>query len=138
MNIELLSLGFSVCLLSKDSRSYPSVHIFAHTDEECSLVCPSADAPSDCLKREDDWRALRVCGTLEFSLVGILAGISSTLAKQGISLFAVSTYLTDYLLVKQKDLDAAVRASAQPDMKLFDKIRKAVSGFPGTAFVLYA
>jgi len=109
MNLELLKQDFSVCLLPQGSRPdvFRPFTFFAQTDGELSLVCPSRYVPDNCEKREDGWRALRVCGTLEFSLVGILAGISSTLAKQGISLFAASTYRTDYILIKQRDLGTA-------------------------------
>jgi hypothetical protein len=60
--------------------------------------------------REDGWRAMRVVGTLDFSLTGILSGIATALADAKIGIFAVSTYDTDYILVKQENLDRAVEA----------------------------
>ena len=78
------------------------------TDEEISLVCPTAEAPARTLAREDGWRGFRIRGTLDLSLVGILSRLSAVLAEAGIGIFAVSTYNTDYILVKEKDLDRAL------------------------------
>lgn len=60
--------------------------------------------------REDGWRAFRAAGPLDFSLTGILAGIASVLAAAGIPIFAVSTYDTDYVLVKTERYEAALDA----------------------------
>lgn len=62
------------------------------------------------IKCEKDWRALKVEGPLDFSLVGILAAISTILADYGISIFAISTYDTDYILVRHKDIEKAISA----------------------------
>ena len=76
------------------------------SDDELSIV-----ATREKLKGidtvEDGWAAFKVLGPLDFSLVGILANLSDTLAKAEISLFAVSTYDTDYILVKEEDASAA-------------------------------
>lgn len=80
------------------------------TDEEVSLVCPEEHVPSQYLKRTDGWRAFKVQGELDFSLTGILAGLSCVLAENGIAVFAVSTFNTDYLLIKEETLSNAVRA----------------------------
>lgn len=77
------------------------------TPQERSLVLPEAAIPASALAVSRGWRALAVEGPLDFSLVGVLASLSSTLAEAGVSLFAVSTYDTDLLLVAQTD---AVRA----------------------------
>lgn len=66
--------------------------------------------PECALTREDGWRAMRIEGVLDFSLVGILAQLANTLAEQQIPIFAVSTYNTDYVLIKQEKLSAAVRS----------------------------
>ena len=112
MNLELLEPVFSICqvdaLRPEDLQS--AFCFAARTDEECSLVCPTECAPSRALTRDDGWRALRVQGVLDFSLVGILAQIAGTLADRGIALFAVSTYNTDYILVRAAQLEAAVAA----------------------------
>lgn len=83
---------------------------FSKTADELSLVCPEADLPAAVLQCERGWRALKICGTLDFGLVGILAKISGLLAEAGISIFAVSTYNTDYILIKAAHLDKAVTA----------------------------
>lgn len=79
------------------------------THDELSIVCPQEAIPYD-VRCERDWRMFQVAGPLEFSLVGILASISGVLSKQNISLFAVSTFDTDYILVKEKDFEAAKNA----------------------------
>lgn len=83
---------------------------FARTEEERSLVCLTEYVSADCTAREDGWRAMRVAGALDFSLTGILSRIAGALARRKISIFAVSTYDTDYILVKEAMLDAAVAA----------------------------
>lgn len=81
----------------------------ARTGAEVSLVVPREHLPSD-LAAEGPWQALEVQGPLDFSLVGILAALTGTLAQAGISVFAFSTYDTDFLLVKQEAMPAACRA----------------------------
>ena len=87
--------------------------VFRKTPEEWSLVCRPADVPADALRCENGWRAMKVVGELDFSLIGILSSLSQVLAEAKIGLFALSTYRTDYLLVKETDLEAAVRALEQ-------------------------
>ena len=74
------------------------------------MVCKTEDAPEDAVEREDGWRAFRIAGVLDFSLVGILSKISGILAGEGIGIFAVSTYNTDYILVREEDFDRALNA----------------------------
>ena len=109
MNLQVLPQAFTVCQISDQSGvDFSRAFVFvSKTDEELSLVCETQCVPANTLAREDGWRALRVCGVLEFSLVGILASLSGVLAQAGISIFAISTYNTDYLLVKE---DAFARA----------------------------
>ncbi len=111
MNLQKLPQAFSICQISDVSQvdfTRPFVFL-SKTDEEISLVCETGAVPSNTLAREDGWRALRVQGVLEFSLVGILASFSTILAQGGISIFAVSTYNTDYLFIKE---DVFARACA--------------------------
>jgi hypothetical protein len=81
------------------------------TDEELSLVLSEADVPRD-MRAERGWRAFKVQGPLDFALTGIMARLSGVLAEAGISLFALSTYDTDYILVREGDVVAARRALA--------------------------
>ena len=115
MNIKRLDNAFSICKLADFSKVDLSLpfHFAARTDEECSLVCPTADAPTDALERDDGWRAFRIEGVLDFSLIGILADISNRLAKAGIGLFAISTYNTDYILVKAENFERALQVLAE-------------------------
>ncbi|MGO3791588.1 MAG: ACT domain-containing protein [Enterococcus gilvus] len=78
------------------------------TDEEIPLVSATDRVPADTLNRDDDWRGLKIEGVLDFSLVGILAKIASLLADAQISIFAISTYNTDYILIKSDRYDDAV------------------------------
>jgi hypothetical protein len=79
------------------------------TSDETSVVCSSALVPAD-IPAEKGWRALKVAGPLDLGLTGILSSLALPLADAGIALFAVSVYDTDYLLVRQSSLDAAVTA----------------------------
>jgi len=79
------------------------------TCDELSIVCSQDNIPND-IKCEKDWKILKIEGPLDFSLVGILASISTILAQKGISIFAISTYDTDYIFVKNKDIDNAIES----------------------------
>ena len=83
------------------------------TDEEYSLVCRTQEVPFNTVAREDGWKAFRIEGTLDFSLIGILAQIADLLAKENISIFAVSTFNTDYILVKKEREEKALRKLAE-------------------------
>ena len=78
------------------------------TEEKLSLVCPTERVPAETEGREDGWRAFRIAGVLDFSLTGILAPIAELLAEAKIGIFAVSTYNTDYVLVKEENFDRAM------------------------------
>jgi uncharacterized protein len=77
-----------------------------------TVVCPTRLAPTSDA-REDGWRLLSVRGPLDFALTGIMAALAGELAAAGVSLFAVSTYDTDHVLVKAKDLERATRALSE-------------------------
>ena len=87
-----------------------SVHGIFQTDSELSLVCETDKAPANTIAREEGWRAMCIVGQLDFSLTGILSGIATILADAQVGIFAVSTYDTDYILVKQENLDRAIEA----------------------------
>jgi uncharacterized protein len=79
------------------------------TAEELSVVCSQSRVPPG-IQKQGGWRALQVEGPLDFSLTGVLASLTDPLAKKGISVLAISTYDTDYLLVKEKQLEGAIQA----------------------------
>ena len=109
MHLEKLRYDLSVCQV-KDLADVDDFLFLAKTDKELSVVCETAKVPENTINREDGWTAFRVEGSLEFSLVGILADLSHCLADAGISIFAVSTYDTDYILVKKDNWDKAKSA----------------------------
>lgn len=78
------------------------------TDEENSLVCRTQDVPGNTMERDDGWRAFRIEGVLDFSLIGILSKISGILAENKIGIFALSTYNTDYVLTKTENYEKAL------------------------------
>ena len=82
------------------------------TDEEISLVCKTEDTPQNTIERDDGWRGFRIQGVLDFSLIGILSKLSGILAAHKIGIFAVSTYNTDYILVKEENYERALTALA--------------------------
>jgi len=112
LTMKLLKEKYGVCRLDK-TESIPEwakdsdFLSITKTLDELSIVC-SIDSIPRGVKCEKDWRILKVEGPLDFSLVGILSSISSVLAQQKISIFAISTFDTDYILVKDKDVDNAV------------------------------
>lgn len=116
MRLVMLPDHYAVCRL----RSLPPMPsrrdacwFLAVTPEEISWVGPESDVPSETEKTEPGWRALRVEGTLDFALTGILAQLTATLAEAKIPVFAVSTHDTDYLLVKDAHWQAALAALAK-------------------------
>jgi len=112
MNLQVLPQAFTVCQIADLSGvDFTRNFVFvAKTDAELSLVCETESVPQNTLAREDGWRGFRISGVLDFSLVGILAKISGILAAQGISIFAVSTYNTDYIFTKADVFDQAIAA----------------------------
>jgi hypothetical protein len=90
------------------------------TAEETSVVCASSVAPAG-VQADSGWRALAVAGPLELSLTGVLCSILQPLEEAGICVFAVSTYDTDYVLVRQSSLDAAIATLAACGHRVLSK-----------------
>jgi hypothetical protein len=114
LTLDLLSDELAICRLPVDV-AVPNwawageLTSITSTDDELSLVCAAADVPDD-VEHSAGWRAFKVRGPLDFHLVGILSGLSTALADAGISIFAISTYETDYILVRDAELDDAKQA----------------------------
>lgn len=114
LTLQLLDENFSIHSLPVSSKVPENVfgadiYFIAKTYEEVSIVLPSSiSIESDDV--ESGWRALEVVGPLGFSLTGILSNISTVLANEKISIFAISTFDTDYILVKEKTVKLAVAA----------------------------
>ena len=116
MKLKKLLYNMTVCKVADTSSiDLESPFFFiGRTDEELSLVCRTEDAPVNTTERDDGWRGFRIEGVLDFSLIGILSKLSTILAENQIGIFAVSTYNTDYILVKAENFDRAMDAlSAQ-------------------------
>lgn len=110
MNLKVIDIEFSVCKVEDYSQvDLNEELVFAgHTDEELSLVCPTSLVPDNTTECNDGWKAFRIEGVLDFSLVGILSRISTCLADNSIGIFAISTFNTDYILVKDGDFEKAI------------------------------
>ena len=110
MEIKKIDHNFSVCQVEDYSLvNLNSEYSFiGKTDEEKSLVCITDEFPANVIQRDDGWKAFRIQGVLDFSLIGILAKIAAALADNGISIFAVSTYNTDYVLMKKENYQKAL------------------------------
>ena len=110
MEIKKIDHNFSVCQVEDYSLvNLNSEYSFiGKTDEEKSLVCITDEVPANVIQRDDGLKAFRIQGVLDFSLIGILAKIAAALADNGISIFAVSTYNTDYVLMKRENYQKAL------------------------------
>lgn len=112
MNIEIINGGFTICKVADYSQvKLDDEYIFVgRTDGENSLICPTDKVPANTTKRIDGWRALRLQGVLDFSLIGVLSKLLGVLAREKIGIAAVSTYNTDYIFVKDNDFERAINA----------------------------
>jgi hypothetical protein len=110
--LQGLKQDFSVCKIEDVSQAdFTREYVFlAKTADEISLVCETAYVPAGAIAAEHGWKALKICGVLDFSMVGVIARISGILAEAGVSIFVVSTYNTDYILIKAKDYERGLRA----------------------------
>lgn len=111
MELKKLPYELTVCKVAEVSELDLSrdFYFIGRTDEEVSLVCKTEDTPIKTTDCDDGWRAFRIEGVLDFSLIGILSKISGILADNKIGIFAVSTYNTDYILVKAENFDKAMK-----------------------------
>jgi len=110
MELKRLEYGLTVCKVADIAEidAGSDFYFIGKTDEELSLVCKTEDTPSNTIERDDGWRGFRIQGVLDFSLIGILSKISGILAENEIGIFAVSTYNTDYILVKENNFERAL------------------------------
>ncbi len=114
MVLKRIEDKLTVCKVAEISDIDLDADLFfiGKTDEELSLVCRTEDTPENTVERDDGWRGFRIQGTLDFSLIGILSKLSGILAEQKIGIFAVSTYNTDYILVKEENYERALTVLA--------------------------
>ena len=115
MNLSLLNQRLAICRLEPAlpvpewTSSATGFLSITHAGSELSIVCAESIVPAG-VQRETGWRAFKVAGPLDFTLTGILASLAVPLATAGVSIFAISTYDTDYVLVKEDNVEKAVRA----------------------------
>ena len=115
MNLSLTPDHLTLCQLPGDAAipawaaNHTGFFSITRTTDELSIVCTEGLAPSD-VKQETNWRAFKIEGPLDFGLTGILASVLDPLAQAKLGIFAISTYNTDYILVKADKIDAAIAA----------------------------
>ena len=122
MEIKKIDHEFSVCKVADYSQvDLDKEYVFTgRTDEEKSLVCITDDVPANVTERDDGWKAFRIQGILDFSLIGILSRIAGILAENEIGIFAVSTFNTDYILTKKENYDKALEAFKQAGYEIIE------------------
>lgn len=110
MEIKRIDYDFSICKAEDYSLADLTMEycFFAKTDEENSIVCITEYVPENTTACDHVWKAFRIQGVLDFSLIGILSELSTLLAENKIGIFAVSTYNTDYILTKKENYDKAL------------------------------
>jgi len=127
MNLDftLLNGTYSIYRLKKNSVIpdwiYESeFYSMTRTQDELSIVCKHVDITADDkTKINSHWRILKINGPLDLSLIGIIANISNLLGKNKIPIFTISTYDTDYILVKNQNIDKALTALKNNGHKIF-------------------
>lgn len=120
MEIKKIGYRFSVCKTEDYSLvDFEDPYCFiGRTDEEKSLVCITEHVPANTTEREDGWKAFRIQGVLDFSLIGILSRLSALLAENKIGIFAISTYNTDYILTRENDFEKAIEVLLDAGYKI--------------------
>ena len=118
--IKVIDGLFSVCKVTDFGEINPSerFNFISATDEENSLICLTENVPKNYTDRVDGWRAMRIQGVLDFSLIGILSKILGVLAEERIGIAAVSTFNTDYIFVKENQLKRATEALSKAGYKI--------------------
>ena len=125
LTLSLLPDQIAICQLEFDADvpvwaflgEFTSV---TRTDDELSIVCRQVDVPAD-TRCEMGWRCLKVVGTVDFSLTGVLASLTAPLAQADISIFAVSTFDTDYILIKEEQVDKAIGALSEAGHRFLEQ-----------------
>ena len=122
MELKKIPYDLTVCKVADASALdlTKDFYFIGKTDEELSLVIPTEETPAETTERDDGWRAFRIQGVLDFSLIGILSKISGLLADAKIGIFAVSTYNTDYVLVKRENYENALAVLADAGYQIVD------------------
>ena len=122
MQLKKIITPLTVCKIDnvKDINFNGKFVFVGKTETEISLVCETEYTPINTIEREDGWLGFGIVGQLDFSLIGIIAKISDILAKQNIGIFVISTYDTDYVLVKSQNYDKALKALETAGYQIID------------------
>ena len=123
--LYLLPERMAICRLDPEDESPPwassaVLSSVTRTQAETTVVCREEDVPAG-ITCNKSWRCLRIGGVLDFSETGILSSLTALLADDGIPLFALSTYSTDLILIKDKDLSRAVRVPSGAGHRVFSE-----------------
>jgi hypothetical protein len=110
MELKIIQSEFAICKVQNLSeiKYEDDFYFIGKTDEEISLVCSIDSLPRNIIECDKPWKAFRIEGVLDFSLIGILSKLSTLLAENNIGIYAVSTFNTDYILTKTENFDRAI------------------------------
>lgn len=122
LSLKVLDDDYSICRLKNtdivpkwaDNSKFSSI---TRTKNELSIVCIQGAVPPD-IKCEKDWKVIKIDSVLEFSMVGIISKISDLLAKNDVSIFVISTFDTDYVLVKSNNLSKTITVLSNAGYKI--------------------
>lgn len=122
LTLIILRETFAICRLDKDApipewTFQGGLFSVTRTKDELSIVCPQINVPKGIICNQG-WSCLKVMGPLDLLLTGIISSIATTLEEEGISLFSISTYDTDYVMVKEKDLQKAIFVLTEAGQKI--------------------
>jgi hypothetical protein len=125
MQLTILKDTYAICKLDHDSPIPTWVHAshgfssMTYTQDELSIICQEKYVPAE-IRQERSWRIFKIIGPLDFSLVGVISKIAGILADAGISLFNVSTYETDFILVKSEVLEHAIQVLTREGIEIVE------------------
>ena len=122
LSFIILRETFAICRLDKDApipdwAFQSGLFSITRTKEELSIVCPQINIPKGIICNQG-WSCLKVKGPLDLTSTGVISSIALTLEQEGISLFSISTYDTDYVMVREKDLEKAIFALAKAGQQI--------------------
>jgi hypothetical protein len=126
LKLSLLPQTYAICSFPPDF-TFPaidntsSILSIAKTCKETTIVCDENRIPGDCRKSEN-WKCIKVEGSFDLDAIGVIAGISIPLAESRISIYVVSTYDTDYVLINAKNIDRAVSCLSKFGHKFTESI----------------
>lgn len=120
MEIKRIDYDFTVCKVKDYTlvNMEDAYYFIGKTDEEKSLVCRTENVPDNVMEQEDGWKAFRIQGILDFSLIGVLSKIAALLAENNIGIFVISTYNTDYVFVKEEKIFEALQLLADAGYRI--------------------